>query len=59
MPTNKVQTGLRLNEMTYEKAKVISAREQRSLNNFIEFVIQRYIEEYENKNGEIHFPYEG
>lgn len=53
MATNKVQTGLRLNETTYEKAKIISAREQRSLNNFIEFVIQRYIEEYENKNGEI------
>lgn len=53
MATNKVQTGLRLNETTYEKVKIISAREQRSLNNFIEFVIQRYIEEYENKNGEI------
>ena len=53
MPTNKIQTGLRLNEMTYEKVKVISTREQRSMNNFIEFVIQRYIEEYECKNGEI------
>ena len=53
MPTNKVQTGLRLNGITYEKVKVISAREQRSLNNFIEFVIQRYIEEYEKGNGEI------
>lgn len=55
MPTNKVQTGLRLNETIYEKAKIISAREQRSLNNFIEFVIQRYIEEYEDQNGEIQF----
>lgn len=53
MATNKIQTGLRLNETTYEKVKVISTREQRSMNNFIEFVIQRYIEDYECKNGEI------
>ena len=53
MATNKIQTGLRLNETIYEKVKVISTREQRSMNNFIEFVIQRYIEEYECKNGEI------
>lgn len=58
MPTNKIQTGLRLNEMTYEKVKVISTREQRSMNNFIEFVIQRYIEDYECKNGEIEIPLE-
>ncbi len=28
MPTNKIQTGLRLNETIYEKVKVISTREQ-------------------------------
>ena len=28
------------------------------MNNFIEFVIQRYIEEYECKNGEIEIPLE-
>lgn len=58
MPTSKVQTGLRLNETTYEKIKVVAAREQRSLNNFIEFVIQRYMEEYESKHGEILIPRE-
>lgn len=58
MPTNKIQTGLRLNETIYEKVKLISTREQRSMNNFIEFVVQRYIEEYERKNGEIEIPLE-
>ena len=58
MPTNKIQTGLRLNETIYEKVKVISTGEQRSMNNFIEFVVQRYIEEYERKNGEIEIPLE-
>ena len=42
----------------YEKVKVISTREQRSMNNFIEFVVQRYIEEYERKNGEVEIPLE-
>lgn len=58
MLTNKIQTGLRLNETTYEKVKVISIREQRSMNSFIEFVIQRYIEDYECKNEEIAIPLE-
>lgn len=54
MATNKIQTGLRLNEITYEKAKALSDREQRSLNNFIEHIVQRYIEEYEVQHGTIH-----
>lgn len=53
MATNRVQTGLRLNEVTYEKARVLSAKEQRSLNNFFEHVIQKYIESYESEHGPI------
>lgn len=53
MATNKVQTGLRLNEALYEKVRSIAAREQRSLNNLIEYVMQRYIEDYEQKNGPV------
>lgn len=56
MATNKIQTGLRLNEATYEKARILSTREQRSLNNLIEYIVQRYIEDYENKNGPIQVP---
>ena len=58
MATNKIQTGLRLDETTYEKVKVISTMEHRSMNDLIEFIIQRYIEDYECKNGEIQIPLE-
>ena len=37
MPTNKIQTGLRLSERTYEKARALSMIEQRSLNNLDRF----------------------
>ena len=50
MATNKIQTGLRLNETTYEKVRALSVKENRSLNNLIEHVIQKFIDDYENKN---------
>ena len=53
MATVKIQTGLRLNEEPYEKLKQIADREGRSLNNLIEFVVQRYIADYEAANGKI------
>lgn len=53
MATNKIQTGLRLSETIYEKARALSTREQRSLNNLIEYIIQKYIKDYEDANGEI------
>ncbi len=58
MATDKVQTGLRLKEQVYEKVKVLAAQEQRSLNNFMEYVIQRHIEDYEAKNGPMQIPEE-
>lgn len=53
MAVSKIQTGLRLNEKIYKKIKVLCTREQRSLNNLIEYVVQRYIEDYERANGPI------
>ena len=53
MATNKIQTGLRLSETAYAKLRVLSSREARSLNNLIEYVVQKYIDEYEAKNGTI------
>ncbi len=58
MATNKIQTGLRLGEATYDKLRVLSTREARSLNNLIEYVLQRYLEDYEAKNGTIQIPNE-
>lgn len=51
MATQKIQTGLRLPEPLYEQIKALAAKEQRSLNNLIEYVVQQYVEKYEAKNG--------
>ena len=56
MATNKVQTGLRLNEPLYDKIRTISSLEKRSLNNMIEFVLQKYVEDYEKINGPVPLP---
>lgn len=58
MATNKIQTGLRLNEALYDKARILSAQEQRSLNNLVEYALQKYIAEYEAANGPILIPSE-
>ena len=51
MATPKIQTGLRLEEGLYEKLKSLSEMEGRSLNNLIEFIVRRYVAEYEEENG--------
>ena len=53
MATNKIQTGLRLSEPLYEKSRSLAWQEQRSLNNLIEYFLQKYIDDYEAKNGPI------
>lgn len=51
MAVSKIQTGLRLEEELYEKFKTLSEMEGRSLNNLAEYVIRRFVAEYEEKNG--------
>ncbi len=53
MATAKIQTGLRLEEGTYEKLKTLSNLEGRSLNNLVEYIIRQYLSDYEAKNGPI------
>ena len=53
MAVIKIQTGLRIDESTYEKLKVIADREGRSLNNLIEHVIKTFLRSYEQDHGEI------
>ncbi len=53
MAVFKVQTGLRLDEPTYNRLKVIASQEKRSLNNLIELILQKYLEEYEEQHGPI------
>lgn len=51
MAISKIQTGLRIDEITYGKLKTISEAENRSLNNLIEYVIKSYLTDYEKENG--------
>ena len=53
MATNKIQTGLRISEGIYSKIRFLSAKEQRSLNNLIEYILQQYIDQYEKEHGVI------
>lgn len=46
-------TQMRLNEITANKIKIIAKKNKRSMNNMIEFLIERYITDYERINGEI------
>lgn len=54
MAASKIQTGLRLDEKIYEKLKTLSIQEGRSLNNLAEYIIRKYLEDYESKNGTLH-----
>lgn len=51
MAVSKIQTGLRLDETTYGKLKTISENESRSLNNLVEYIIKKYLSDYEQENG--------
>ncbi len=53
MAITKIQTGLRINENTYAKLKTLSNIENRSLNNLVEYIIQKYLADYEKINGAI------
>ena len=56
MPIIRVQTGLRLEYETYLKLKTLSDRDGRSINNMAEFIIRKYIADFEEKNGPVPFP---
>ena len=53
MATIKIQTGLRLDEETYEKLRALSSMENRSLNNLAEYIIKKYLADYETSHGEL------
>lgn len=53
MAVSKIQTGLRINEETYAKLKTLSAKENRSINNLVEYIVQKYLDDFEKTNGSI------
>jgi len=54
-------TQIRLNDELYEKLRIISGKEYRSLNAQMEFFLVRGVEKYEQENGNIivEHPYDG
>lgn len=44
---------LRINETLLDKIRVVAARNKRSINAQIEYLIQQCVEEFETKHGEI------
>ena len=49
----KVQQGFRLDHDTIEKLRVIADGENRSLNNMVETILMRHIQQYESGHGKI------
>jgi predicted DNA-binding protein len=49
----KIQTGIRIEESLYGKLKAIAKLEGRTVNNLNEYIIRRYVAEYEAKHGPV------
>ena len=58
MPTDKISAGLRFKEDMLLKITYIARQNLRSLNNQLEFITQKCIDEFEAENGEIVIPEE-
>ena len=53
MAVFRVQTGLRLDEPTYNRLSALAKIENRSLNNLAEYIIIKYLDDYESQNGNL------
>ncbi len=53
MPSNKPKVQALLTKQYFEKLKKISEKEDRSISQMTGRIIERYIDEYETKNGNI------
>lgn len=53
MMNSKIATSIRLDATILNKIKIIAMDEHRSFNAEIEYIADRYIEEYERTKGEI------
>ena len=53
MPSKKTMTGLRLNEVMYAEIKCLSEADGRTMSNYIERIVSRYLEDYKREHGPI------
>ena len=49
MPTNKITTTVRIEEEDLRVLHEIAAKEVRSVNNLIEFILKMYLQDYQAK----------
>lgn len=49
----KIQTGIRLLPVIYGKLQTLAKQDNRSLNNYVEQILRRYLDDYEQEHGEI------
>lgn len=49
MPSSRITTTIRLEEADYQILQEIAADEVRSVNNLMEFILKKYIQEYQKK----------
>jgi len=53
MDLTKISTNFRIDEIAYQKTKIIAKNEKRSINSQLEYFIIKCVKEYENVYGEI------
>lgn len=53
MATNKKQVGIRIKPQNYDKLKVIAEKNSRTVTNQVEYLVARYIADYESQYGQI------
>ena len=58
MSHKKTMTGLRLNEVMYAEIKHLSEADGRTMSNYIERIVSRYLEDYKREHGPIITPQE-
>lgn len=56
MATDKRAFTLRMTDGVFDKIETLAREEHRSMTNFIEYVLIRYLDEYENEHGTIQVP---
>lgn len=59
MATDKRVFTLRLSDEVFNKIGILATREHRSMTNYIEYVLLKHLDEYEETNGPISVQSEG
>ena len=56
MPTDRTQTTIRFTPEISAKIAIIAKKEHRSMNSMVEYLVEKFIAQYERENGEVKIP---